>query len=405
MWRHLSPPREGWIEKVEKLGLVFPVTKRDDGSTTPYWNESAWYEVTMDEVEVLEAATEELYGMCIEAAKFMATSGRFTDESLALPEGSLKLVRESLERGDPSVYARFDLVWNGGTPKMLEINGDTPTGLVETGVVQWDWLEEVFPDSDQWNSLHDRLVNRWTQLKSAGMARCHFVHTGQEDSGEEEMTTVYMRDTADRAGIKTYGHTIEGIGWDRDSNQFVDFGDKPIDACFKLYPWEDMLREEFGAHIINKTEKKPVQWIEPVWKLMLSSKAILPVLWELYPEHPNLLPAYADGPRDLPQWVAKPLQGREGANIRIHLWEDEEDVVQDGGYGDQPYIWQMYHELPSYDGNFLVIGSWIVDGAAAGMLCRESDGPITDYYSRVVPHAIPMELRPDADQVQKWLTE
>ncbi len=406
MWRHLSPPREGWLDRVKSLGLVYPVTDMPDGSTRPYWNESAWYEVSIEEVEKLEAVTEELYVMCIAAATRMATSGEFTDESLALPPGTLDVIAESLDRGDPSVYARFDLVWNGEHPKMLEINGDTPTGLVETAVVQWDWLEHVMPDCDQWNSLHDRLVARWKELKDSGFFpnnKVHFVHSGQDDSGEEEMTTVYMRDTADAAGLRTYGHTVEGIGWDREAFNFVDFGDKNIDVCFKLYPWEDMLREEFGMFIRDHVETTPVKWIEPAWKLLLSTKAILPVLWEMYPNHPNLLPAYSDGPRDLMQWVAKPLQGREGANIRIHLWADQEDQVQEGGYGDQPMVYQQYEELPSYEGNYLVIGSWVVDGSAAGMLCRESDGPVTDYYSRVVPHAIPMALPPDEEQISAWL--
>jgi glutathionylspermidine synthase len=400
MWRHLSQPRDGWRDHVEKLGLVYPMTDMPDGSERPYWNESAWYEITMDEVERMEEATEELYQMCLVAAKHMATSGDFTDQSLRLPSGSLELVRKSLERGDPSVYARFDLVIDdSGVPKMLEINGDTPTGLLETAVIQWDWLESRFPDGDQWNSVHDRLVMWWgAHFKGK---RVHFVHTGQERSGEEEMTTTYMRDTAHSAGVETYGHTIEGIGWDETHRDFVDMHGHEIETCFKLYPWEDMLAENFDG--ITR-EATPVQWVEPVWKLMMSTKALLGVLWELYPDHPNLLPAYNDGPRDLEEWVAKPYQGREGANIKIHT-RDMGDRVLEGKYGDQPYTWQKYQELPSFDGNRLVIGSWVIDGKSAGCLFRESDGPVTDYYSRVVPHAIGDGLRPDAATVQKWLSE
>jgi glutathionylspermidine synthase len=353
----------------------------------------------MDEVERMEEATEELYQMCLAAAKHMATSGAFTDESLHLPSGSLELVRKSLDRGDPSVYARFDLVIDdSGIPKMLEINGDTPTGLLETAVIQWDWLESQFPDGDQWNSVHDRLVAWWK--KFAGK-RVHFVYSDQEKSGEEFMTLQYMRDTAHQAGVETYDQAIEHIKWDETYRDFIDFTGKEIETCFKLYPWEDMLAENYDG-IINETT--PVQWIEPVWKLMLSTKALLGVLWELYPDHPNLLPAYNDGPRDLEEWVAKPYQGREGANIKIHT-RDQGDRVLEGGYGDQPYTWQKYQELPSFDGNRLVIGSWVIDGKSAGCLFRESDGPVTDYYSRVVPHAIGDGLRPDADTVQKWLSE
>ena len=114
--------------------------------------------------------------MCRHAASVMANDPRFTDESLGLAPGSLKLIRESAVREDPSIYARFDLAWNGVEPKMLEINGDTPTGLVESGVIQWNWLEDVFPDADQWNSVHDRLVKWWTERKATGLFPDNRVH-------------------------------------------------------------------------------------------------------------------------------------------------------------------------------------------------------------------------------------
>ncbi|WP_405062535.1 glutathionylspermidine synthase family protein [Kribbella sp. NBC_01505] len=406
MWRHASKPRAGWREKVVEQGLVFPMTDMPDGTERPYWNESAWYEVTMDEVLHLERVTEELYAMCRHAAEVMATGDRFSDAQLGLASGTLALVQQSLRREDLSMYARFDLAWNGTDPKMLEINGDTPTGLVESAVIQWNWLEDVFPDADQWNSVHDRLVQWWAQQRTAGRLpgnEAHFFNSAAETSGEEEMTVAYLRDTAAQAGLATYGHEIEDVGWDSAQRAFVDWGNRPIRTAFKLYPWEDMLDEEFGRHILAGKERQPVQWIEPVWKTMLSTKAILPVLWELYPDHPNLLPAHFGHPGDLTEWVAKPLHGREGSNIVIHTVDH--DHTQDGPYDMSTMVYQQWYPLPSYDGNQAVLGSWIVDGSAAGMMVRESDGPITDYYARFVPHAIGTSPRPDAETVQRWLAE
>lgn len=408
MWRHASRPREGWRDTVVRQGLIFPTTPvpGQSGDEVLYWNETAWYEFTMDEVETLEAATDELYGMCLEAGKVMVD--RFTDDELMLPTGSMELVRESLARSDPSAYARFDLAFDGGTPKMLEINGDTPTGLVETAVIQWNWLEDLLPESDQWNSVHDRLVMWWKEQAARGAFpgdAVHFLHTAAESTGEEEMTTVYMRDTAAMAGLHTYGHVIEDVGWDaaEDGQRFVDAEDLPIRSAFKLYPWEDLLAEGFGVHLLQRHEREPVRWVEPAWKLMLSTKAILAVLWELYPDHPNLLPAYLGHSGDLEEWVAKPLQGREGDNIRVHTRDSDE--VRPGAYDGQTMVYQAWNPVPSFDGNRAVIGSWVVGGVAAGCIVRESDGPITDYFSRVVPHAIGDGLMPEADQVQQWLRE
>jgi glutathionylspermidine synthase len=411
MWRHRIKPRKDWSRIVTEQGLVFPLTKTPDGGSVAYWNESAWYELTMEEVETLEAATEELWAMCVDAVGHMATT--MTDERLGLPPGSLDVVRRSIDRADPSLYARFDLAYGpDGSVKMLEVNGDTPTGLVETGVAQWRWLEEVMPDLDQWNSVHDRLVAAWTRLRTSGAFdgdRVHFLYDEAEgdayDGGELEMTCSYLMDTAIQAGLVAMEHPFAEVGWNPETRDFRDVHDQPIRNAFKLYPWEDMLGDAFGRHIVEQAEVRPVRWLEPAWKLLLSTKALLPVLWERHPGHRLLLPAYFDEPRDLVEWVAKPLHGREGDNIRVHLDDGTPDVVMPGEYGPEGYVYQAYTQLPVYEGNHVVLGSWIVDGESAGMIVRESNGMVTDYFSRVVPHVITDALSPDDAQVQRWLAD
>jgi len=409
MRRHPIDPRPGWRDTVSQQGLVFPTTPlvdaegRATGEDVVYWNESACYELAMSQVLELESATEELYRMCLHAARVL--SERYTDADLMLPEGALALARDSRLRAEPSIYARFDLAYDGtGPAKMLEINGDTPTGLVETAVAQWLWLEEVFPGRDQWNSVHDRLVAWWSQHTSDFPGRrLHFFHSAADSSGEEEMTTTYLRDTAAMAGLETFGHVIEEVGWDVGARRFVDSHDLPITAAFKLYPWENMLAEEFGPHVLQRREVTPVRWLEPAWKMLLSTKAILPILWELYPGHPNLLPAYLGDPGPLDEWVAKPIWGREGDNIVIHTAGVDE--AHPGAYDGQPLVYQQWHPIPDFDGHRVVLGSWVIGGAAAGCLVRESDGPITDYYSRVVPHVITDAAAPDDEQIRAWLEE
>ena len=164
-----------------------------------------------------------------------------------------------------------------------------------------------------------------------------------------------------------------------------------------------MLAEPFGRLALDPAT--PTTWIEPAWKVLLSTKALLAVLWELYPEHPYLLPAYLDSPRGMTEYVAKPLHGREGDNIRIHLDDMLEDVVMPGDYGSEGFVYQQYTELPSFEGNRVVLGSWIVDGEAAGMIVRESDSMVTDFFSRVAPHVISDGLAPTEAQVAEWLAE
>ncbi|MBW3086254.1 putative acid--amine ligase YgiC [Austwickia sp. TVS 96-490-7B] len=402
MHRHPQDPRPDWLQRVRSQGLVYPETTHPDGTTTPYWYEKACYEIDADEVDLVEAATERLHDMCLEAARFLVTGAM---GNLGLPPGALRRAGESLAADPPSLYGRFDLRYDGmSAPKLLEYNADTPTGLVESAVAQWYWLEDLYPDRDQWNSLHERLVLAWQAIAPRlAPGPIHFAHHSDEITGEEEMTVTYLRDTADQAGLATESITIEDIGWSATDRCFTDTSDRPLRTCFKLYPWEAMLAEEFGSHV-EAVPHSPLAttWIEPLWKVVLSNKALLAALWHLYPDDELLLPAYLDSPGPLTEWVAKPLHGREGSGIRIHA--DGVELTSPGGGGSEGLCFQQWAPLPDMDGNKVVWGSWIVDGHAAGLGIRESDGWITDDRARFVPHVM-SNSAPTSQVRQAWLAD
>jgi glutathionylspermidine synthase len=118
--------------------------------------------------------------------------------------------------------------------------------------------------------------------------------------------------------------------------------------------------------------------------MMFSNKGLLAILWEMYPKHELLLPAYLDGPRELVDYVRKPLLSREGANIEVV--EGGDRTGTGGPYGDAGYVYQAVAPIPVIDGKRPVLGSWMIDQDPAGMGIRESDGRITDNLSRFVPH-------------------
>jgi len=131
-----------------------------------------------------------------------------------------------------------------------------------------------------------------------------------------------------------------------------------------------------------------LQLIEPPWKSILSNKGILPLLWERNQGHPNLLPArFAEGDAVPPGWVRKPFFSREGANITIATGAGEL-IESDGPDSDGPCILQAYHPLPDFDGNYPLVGSWVVADRAAGLGMREDSTRITQDSSRFIPHAI-----------------
>jgi glutathionylspermidine synthase len=60
----------------------------------------------------------------------------------------------------------------------------------------------------------------------------------------------------------------------------------------------------------------------------------------------------------------------------------------EGQYGKEGYIFQELFELPNFNGNYPVIGSWAIGQEPAGMGIREAQSLITDNLSRFVPHLI-----------------
>jgi glutathionylspermidine synthase len=374
--RETRQPRPDYISKVEKLGLLFHTVEDE-----PYWTEDACYRFTEEQILQLESATNELHRLCLEAVEHVIRHRQYAQFGISSRVG--KVIEQCWEQDPPAIYGRFDLSYDGtNAPKMLEFNADTPTSLLEAAVIQWHWLEEVQSGADQFNSIWEALVAKWRALAQEGFFQSGKVHFASADVAEDVMTTAVMMDTAQEAGLTPQYLDIKEIGWDGTLCRFIDQNQEAIDSIFKLYPWEWMVKEEYGLHALKSLDQH--HWIEPIWKMLLSNKAILATLWELFPGHPNLLASYLDGPRHLSSYVAKPILGREGANVQIV--SPETNLCNEGPYEKQRRVYQEYAPLPVFEGKHTVIGSWVVDCESCGIGIRESDGPITEDLARFVPH-------------------
>lgn len=374
MKRILTSPRENWQEKLEKLGFGYHSV--DD----VYWDENAYYKFDPNEIRHLEKASAELWQMYLTAVEHVISKNLFYQ--FHIPEWFRNTIKESWEKDFPSIYGRFDLGYDGTNIKLLEFNADTPTSLFEGAVAQWFWLQDKFPDKDQFNSIHEKLIAYWTYLKPyLGSNNVSFASL----TNIEDVTNVeYMRDCASQAGLETSFIAISDIGWADEIKEFVDENNEIMKVIFKLYPYEWILEEDFGKKIVDNVNQ--TQWIEPAWKMLASSKAMLPILWELFPNHPYLLETYFE-PRNLLNYAKKPIYSREGANIS--LFKNHIPIEQNSGiYGKEGYIYQQFFDLPNFDGNYPVVGSWIIGQEPAGIGMRESVNLITNNQSRFVPHLI-----------------
>lgn len=373
MERLTVTPRPDWRAHVERdLGFAFHTI-----AGAPYWDETAYYRFTAAEAEAIEAATGELEQLALALVDRVVQTGEEAFERLHIPRLAWEAIASSWHAGEKNLYGRFDLAYGGsGAPKLLEYNADTPTALFEAAVVQWDWLQAAWPERDQFNSIHERLIEAWKNFGLDGRP-VHF--SAVKDHAEDIGTIEYLRDTATQAGLETHRIAIEDIGWD--GAAFRDLEDRPIDVLFKLYPWEWLIGEDFGTHLLTGVAKV----IEPAWKMVLSNKAALDMLWEMAPGHPNLLPAFLEPGHIDGKVVRKPIYSREGANVQV---ADGGTVLAetDGGYGAEGFVYQAHVEIPAFAGNYPVLGSWVIASQPAGIGIREDATPITRDTSRFVPH-------------------
>ncbi|WP_262909387.1 glutathionylspermidine synthase family protein [Chryseobacterium gwangjuense] len=374
MERITSGFRKNWEHKLENLGFGYHSLEG------LYWDESHYYQFSSEEINTIENATAELWQMCLEAVDYIIEKNlwyRFN-----IPEWFKNYIITSWEEDHPSIYGRFDFGFDGKNLKLLEFNADTPTSLYEASVVQWYWLQEMYPYKDQFNSIHEKLVDYWKYLKN--YMNPHYIYFASLTNIEDATNVEYLRDCATQAGFDTEFIAIQDIGWAEDIEEFIS-GDKTImEYIFKLYPYEWILDDGFGEKLVKNNFRS--QWIEPAWKLLLSSKAILPILWEMYPNHPYLLESYFE-PKHLKDFVKKPIYSREGANVT--LFKNNIPLEQNNGvYGKEGYIYQQLFDLPNFNGNYPIIGSWVIGQESAGIGIRESVNLITNNQSRFIPHLI-----------------
>jgi glutathionylspermidine synthase len=373
MKRITIAPRINYKEKIQDLGFYF-----DDN----YWLENAYYEFSKKQIEEFEKATNICYQMYVNAVEYIIKNDLW--DELHIPRYIVPTLINSWERDELSLYGRFDFTFVNDQIKLLEFNADTPTSLFEASVVQWEWKEELFPKNDQFNSLHEALIQSWVDiLKEYDSERVDFCCIS--DNLEDYTTTSYILSTAAEAGLNTAIYDIEDI--DCQDDLFYNKSDQHIDFLFKLYPYEWMFNEEFGKSIPNcKTT-----FIEPLWKAIMSNKYMLVILSKLFPTSPYILKTDTN-PLISGNYCKKPIYSREGANVSLYK-NGILDCETDGEYGEEGFIYQELVEIEPQNGKYPIVGSWVIGGESCGIGIRETDCKITNNMSYFIPHIITNDIK------------
>ena len=373
MQRRKVKPRPDWKRSVEELGF-----ECHSYADAPYWDESACYLLTKAEAEEIWRVTAEVNTRLLEAGEKIVSGDLF--ERLGVPLGAVPNVLRSWERDDPTIISRFDLVRDAaGRFRLYEFQGDSPAMLLESALVQWKWKESAAPRAGQYNTIHERLIERWRELNFPGRT-VHFAALRM--SGDQAFCDLsYLRETAREAGVQTRQLALREIRWSESRRRFAGPKDEEIEALFKIYPWERLLTDRYGGFLLEE----PLLVIEPAWKLMFESRGILALLWEMYPDHAALLPAFW-GP-----------EGRGGVLRELPLFRgpppDEEPGFGERGTralvfpGDRA-VYQQAPEAAAVGGYYPVFSSWLIGGEPVGVGIKEYDSARLDGRCRFVPHLL-----------------
>jgi glutathionylspermidine synthase len=384
MIRHTLSPRPDWEARLREVGFTWFAPTPEH--PVPYWSEDGYYAFTAAQIGDIRAASQELTTLVLETTGYAIERGRLAE--LGIPAFLHSAVRDSWERDDPTVYMRLDLAFDGqGGVKLLEVNAQTPTSLLEAAVSQWQWLEdqqargELPAGATQWNTIHEGLTEQWAHLKAArGLTEVAFSSARVE---EDAATVTYLRELAGAAGLRTSFIFTEDLGTSAAESYLLDTWSLPLRQLMWLWPFEFAWESRDSAFLASTGTR----FIEPLWKAVTGSKGLLALLHELNPGHPHLLPATLTPGALGPDVVRKPLFSREGQNVQL-----PGEASTPGDYGDLPVVEQAYTELPTAqapDGpRYPVLGVWIAGDEVCGLGIREGRSRVTDNRATFAPHVV-----------------
>ncbi len=351
--------------------------------------------VSETEAQAFYDASNALYDLFVDAAEHVISEKRYAE--LGIDPALIPLIEDSWDRDDWHLYGRFDLAGglDGKPIKLIEFNADTPTSLYETAILQWALLKaNDMDESAQFNNIHEMLKDNFRRLitqDQSDFATSYksekFLFSSIAGLDEDERTVRYLQHVAHEAGLFTDFCFLDEAGFLENQGVF-NRDQQRADFWFKLFPWEDIASDEPELVSIFQSfsQLNSTSIVNPAYTLLFQSKGLLPILSELFPNSPYLLPASFEPLEGIAQ-VEKKLFGREGQNTRI---TDESGAViteTQGEYAHHPSIYQVYEELPvDNDGNAYQAGVFYAY-EACGLGFRRG-AKILDNMSKFVGHHI-----------------
>ncbi len=349
------------------------------------------------EVKQYADACTELYGMYEKAAQHVIDNELW--DEIGIPENAIEIIKHSWEQRKkiPQLYGRFDLagVLDGKPVKLIEFNADTATVMPETAIVQFEQLKIAnIKGSFQYSQLVERMSRRFELIKSLSPDREANILLSDLGHEEDILNLDIITAAAGGGGFKTKQMALERVIFSEDEGIFIQLGEDKFlryDYWFKLIPWEFIAYEEPELmDILTKIVTKDLAVIlNPAFTMIFQSKAIMKILWDLFPNHHLLLKTtFSAADFKFQPYVQKVIFGREGENVKIFDSGAKMLEENDGDFGDYPSVFQSFVELPKdRDEEIYQAGIYFTDKAVS-LSYRRRDGLIVDEDSEFIGHYV-----------------
>ena len=358
-------------------------------------------------------ATESLGQVFNKTVLVVQQGGDALFAELGFPEEAWPAMRLSVSTQVPTVVGRFDFAPTRDGLKMLELNSDTPTGIVEAFYVNGRACEFFgVRDPNEGMSAHisaafQEMAGRYRELGYSTEQICFSaLDWHEEDAG----TTRYL---LQQSGLQGAFVPLVDLRVCLDRLHAVQ-GEHlaPVDVLYRLHALEKLAEDRdedgypTGAHVLALIAKRKLAIINPPSGFVAQTKALQALIWNLHEAGEfftaaeqetiarYMLPTYLENRfAGKAPYVSKPILGREGGGVTLHEAGGAEiDRDREAFYWEQPMIYQQLVELETVEvetlkGPYLghlLWGSFLIGGRASAIVARVG-GRITGNLSYYLP--------------------
>lgn len=362
-----------------------------------------YFTITESAEQELIKATNELHLMYLHATDKVLKD----DNLLALfdiPKILWPRLRLSWQwRRHQMVSGRMDFCMDERGLKVYEYNADSASCHTESGLILEEWVKTGYRGTghNPAEGLLEELTGAWKHSSARP-----FVHIMQDNDSEEDYHALFMQRSLMQAGFDTkILHGLGELSWDS-AGQLIDSDGRAVNCVWKTWAWEtaiEQIREvsetEYAAvpirtghpqneiRLIDVLLRPEVLVFEPLWTVIPGNKAILPVLWQLFPNHRYLLDTDFEVNELLAKtgYAVKPIAGRCGSNIDLISHHDELLDKTSGKFVARKNIYQQLWCLPKVDGKYIQVCTFTVGGSYGGTCLRGDDSLVIKKESDIEP--------------------